>query len=205
MPRTRFSPTLSPSWLTWLALSAALVPGCSCSDDGSGGGGLPGPSEGRTLDERTIAELVTPFDVSRQDLVGPNDHNAMYGHRPKIVARVDGASIDVLVQDEGVDTTLGEHPRAVLVRGTFVHWTNPDKMPWLAPAKLEEWYECEERLFVCRFGDSGPGCAGPFPVSYTTYCREATRPEHALRRRGERPRHRPVKKPVRPTSPASCR
>lgn len=100
------------------AFLAAIVPGCSCSDDGSGGGGLPGPSEGRTLDERTIAELVTPFDVSRQDLVGPNDHNAMYGHRPKIVARVDGASIDVLVQDEGVDTTLGEHPRAVLVRLT---------------------------------------------------------------------------------------
>ena len=59
----------------------------------------------------------------------------------------------------GVTTTADRG--AVLVRGTFVHWTNPDKMPWLAPAKLEEWYECEERLFVCRFGDSGPGCAGP--------------------------------------------
>lgn len=110
--------TLSPSLLVFLTLSAAVVPGCSCSDDGTGGRALPGPSEGRSLTERTVAELVTPFDVSRQDLVGPNDHNAMYGHRPKIVALPDGASIDVLVQDEGVDTELGEHPRAVLLRLT---------------------------------------------------------------------------------------
>ena len=93
--------------LAVLALSASLFPGCSCSDDGTGGGGLPAPSEARELTERTVAELVTPFDVSRQDLVGPDDHNAMYGHRPKIVARPDGASVDVLVQDEGVDTALG--------------------------------------------------------------------------------------------------
>lgn len=109
-------PSLSPSFAAWLTLSAALVPGCSCSDDGTGGAALPGPSEGGALTERTVAELVTPFDVSRQDLVGPNDHNAMYGFRPRIVARPDGADIDVLVQDEGVDTELGEHPRAVLVR-----------------------------------------------------------------------------------------
>ena len=102
--------------LAVLALSASLFPGCSCSDDGTGGGGLPAPSEARELTERTVAELVTPFDVSRQDLVGPDDHNAMYGHRPKIVARPDGASVDVLVQDEGVDTAMGERPRAVLLR-----------------------------------------------------------------------------------------
>lgn len=79
-------------------LGASLAPGCSCSSS-SGGGALPGPSEGHTLSARTVAELVTPFDVSRRDLQGPNDHNAIYGMRPKIIAVPDGANVDVLVQD----------------------------------------------------------------------------------------------------------
>ncbi|MCA9578368.1 MAG: hypothetical protein KC668_23205 [Myxococcales bacterium] len=106
----------SPPFLTSLLLAmAAITPGCSCGG-GGGSGGLPGPSSARSLSERTVGELVTPFDVSRQDLLGPNDHYAMYGMRPKIIAVPDGVHVDVLVQDEGVDLELGEHPRAVLLR-----------------------------------------------------------------------------------------
>ena len=68
-----------------LLLMVPLYPGCSCSGSG-GSGGLPGPSRPRALSERTVAELVTPFDVHRRDLLGPNDHNAMYGMRPEIIA-----------------------------------------------------------------------------------------------------------------------
>ena len=76
----------SPPFLTSLLLAmAAITPGCSCGG-GGGSGGLPGPSSARSLSERTVGELVTPFDVSRQDLLGPNDHYAMYGMRPKIIA-----------------------------------------------------------------------------------------------------------------------
>ncbi|MCA9535385.1 MAG: hypothetical protein KC593_16945 [Myxococcales bacterium] len=98
-----------------LLLMVPLHPGCSCSGSG-GSGGLPGPSRPRALPERTVAELVTPFDVHRRDLLGPNDHNAMYGMRPKIIAQPDGSSVDVLVQDEGVDLDMGERNRAVLLR-----------------------------------------------------------------------------------------
>lgn len=74
--------------------------------------------------------------------------------------------------------------KSVLVRGTFVHGTAASKMPWLdAPPKDDGWYECEERLFVCQVGDGGPGCAGPFPVAFTTYCRDREHPERRLHRR----------------------
>lgn len=74
--------------------------------------------------------------------------------------------------------------KSVLVRGTFVHGTSGAKMPWLdAPPKDDGWYECEDRLFVCQVGDQGPGCAGPFPVAFTAYCRDREHPERQLHRR----------------------
>jgi hypothetical protein len=71
----------------------------------------------------------------------------------------------------------------VLVRGTFVHGTDVSKMPWLDAPPQNSWYECEERLFVCRIGDAGPSCAGPFPVAFTAYCRDREHPTRALRRK----------------------
>lgn len=70
--------------------------------------------------------------------------------------------------------------KAALVRGVFVHWTAPAKMPWLEHPAFDEWYECEERLFVCAAGAGGPSCAGPFAITYTTYCRNSEHPERAL-------------------------
>lgn len=81
-------------------------------------------------------------------------------------------------QIEGV--TASADGKAALVRGVFVHSTGPEKMPWLAKPKRDGWYECEERLFVCAVGASGPSCAGPFPLVYTTYCRDGNHVEHAL-------------------------
>jgi hypothetical protein len=74
---------------------------------------------------------------------------------------------------------------SVLVRGTFVHGTAASKMPWLdnPPQDDDGWYECEDRLFVCRIGDGGPSCAGPFPVAFTVYCRDRENPARALHRR----------------------
>ncbi len=74
--------------------------------------------------------------------------------------------------------------KSVLVRGTFVHGTDASKMLWLdAPPRDDGWYECEDRLFVCQVGDGGPGCAGPFPVEFTAYCRDREHPERRLHRR----------------------
>jgi hypothetical protein len=71
---------------------------------------------------------------------------------------------------------------AVLVTGTFIHATTAQKMLWLDKAPEDGWYECEQRLFVCRIGDAGPSCAGPFPLAFTAYCRDGEHPERALRR-----------------------
>jgi hypothetical protein len=71
---------------------------------------------------------------------------------------------------------------SVLVTGTFVHATGAEKMLWLDKPLENGWYECEERLFVCRIGDAGPSCAGPFPVAFTAYCRDPEHPERALRK-----------------------
>ncbi|MFY0536455.1 hypothetical protein [Nannocystis pusilla] len=53
----------------------------------------------------TIAELLVPFDVNQEDLVGPSSWESQYGKPPEIVAVPLGAAIDVLVQDyaEGPD------------------------------------------------------------------------------------------------------
>lgn len=68
---------------------------------------------------------------------------------------------------------------ALVVRGSFIHWTCGDKMAWLPHPRFDEWYECEERVVVCAVGSSGaPRCTAPVPVGYTTYCRDAT-PPHA--------------------------
>jgi hypothetical protein len=71
--------------------------------------------------------------------------------------------------------------KTLLVRGTFVHDTNAQKMLWLAKPPADGWFECEDRLFVCKAGD-GPSCAGPFPVTFTAYCRDGDHPEKALKR-----------------------
>ncbi|MCY0988732.1 hypothetical protein OV203_16475 [Nannocystis sp. ILAH1] len=47
----------------------------------------------------TIAELLVPFDVNQEDLVGPTSWEPQYGKSPEIVAVPLGATIDVLVQD----------------------------------------------------------------------------------------------------------
>lgn len=82
--------------------------------------------------------------------------------------------------------TASKDGKAALVRGVFIHDTNAAKMPWLSNAPHDNWYECEERLFVCAIGDSGPSCAGPFSVSYTTYCRDG---EHVEKTLGKRDAH----------------
>ncbi|HUJ63117.1 MAG TPA: hypothetical protein VLX92_31685 [Kofleriaceae bacterium] len=73
--------------------------------------------------------------------------------------------------------------KAILIDGVFVHGTDAAKMRWLAAPPSDDWYECEERLFVCAIGDAGPSCAGPFPVAYTAYCRDGEHPDRALHRR----------------------
>ena len=72
--------------------------------------------------------------------------------------------------------------KSILVRGLFVHATSAEKMPWLVKPPTDTWLECEDRLFVCQLGDTKPGCAGPFPVAFTAYCRDAEHPTRALRR-----------------------
>lgn len=73
-------------------------------------------------------------------------------------------------------------PGLVVVRGTFVHWTAPEKMRWIERPKRDEWYECEERVAVCGVGPSGtPSCTLPLPVAFTTYCRDGADPTKPLR------------------------
>ena len=70
---------------------------------------------------------------------------------------------------------------AFVARGTFVHWTSPEKMAWLKHPPFAEWYECEERVVVCAVGDSGrPSCTAPVATGYTVYCRAAAPPHRAL-------------------------
>jgi hypothetical protein len=98
-----------------------------CGDDDSGAPGGPGGPDGSVsadagpappgpgvLEERTVGELLVPFDADQQDLVGPADHATQYGRRPSVIARPMGDTIDVLVQDFGDVET----PRAVLLRLT---------------------------------------------------------------------------------------
>jgi len=48
----------------------------------------------------TVGELgLTPFDVNRQDTVGPHQHAAMYGKSPEIIVVASGTGFDVLLQD----------------------------------------------------------------------------------------------------------
>lgn len=105
--------------LLLLGLLLAVGSGCT-DDDGSGspgpdgavsaddGGSVPPP---RSVEERTVGELLVPFDADRQDLVGPADHQTLYGRRPSIVARPLDDTVDILAQDYG-----DAEPRAVLLR-----------------------------------------------------------------------------------------
>ena len=84
--------------------------------------------------------------------------------------------------DSVVDGIAGTADGAVVVRGTFVHWTAPEKMAWLRHPRLDEWYECEARVMVCAVGAGGaPSCTAPVASSYTTYCRSAEPPHRKLR------------------------
>ena len=66
------------------------------------------PVEGVT----TVAELFTPFDANRSDLVGPGSNWASKGKHPEIIAVTNGDSIGVLAQDHS-DSSV---QRAVLCR-----------------------------------------------------------------------------------------
>ncbi|HEY4244359.1 MAG TPA: hypothetical protein VGM88_31310 [Kofleriaceae bacterium] len=79
-------------------------------------------------------------------------------------------------------SSIAAEGTSVVVRGTFVHSTNAMKMPWLVTPPDDEWYECEDRMFVCAAGPHGPSCAGPFTVSFHAYCRASGDPRHAMHR-----------------------
>ncbi len=98
------------------ARTATLVPfglalalgACDCSD----AGGLPGPSSDRfsPVAAASVEALqLTPFDVDRQDLVGPDSHSAQYGKTPEIVVSPGLGRIEVALRSfdaEGVVRAL---------------------------------------------------------------------------------------------------
>lgn len=89
---TSIRPTLSIP-LLFLGVAA-----CDCGDSG---GSLPGPTPGRfeTQAATSVAALgLVPFDVNRQDLLGPNDHYAKYGKLPEIVVSPRATGFDVALQ-----------------------------------------------------------------------------------------------------------
>jgi hypothetical protein len=87
--------------------------GCSCGDDG-----LPGPGHRgfTTVTASTVAAIgVTPFDVDRQDLSGPNTHDSQYGKTPEIVAAPGPGYIDVVLRSNDAEE---DGPRAFYLRIT---------------------------------------------------------------------------------------
>ncbi|UJR85150.1 hypothetical protein [Sandaracinus amylolyticus] len=86
--------------------------GAIARNDGGGAGDEDASTGPSPVPVGTIAELLVPFDANREDLVGPDDHAAMYGKSPEIVPVPDGTSVDLLVQDHASDAT----PRAMIVR-----------------------------------------------------------------------------------------
>lgn len=86
-------------WVATGVLLSALAGGCGETESTSGGGG-GGEGGGTPLPEpvATMAELLTPFDVNRQDLEGPGGWSTQYGKSPEIVPVARGRVIDVLVQ-----------------------------------------------------------------------------------------------------------
>ena len=70
---------------------------------------------------------------------------------------------------------------ALVIRGTFINWNNPEKMPWLQHPAYDEWYECEQRVMICGVGDSqAVSCTPAIRTGYTTYCRDSEHPRKAL-------------------------
>ncbi len=110
----------SSVWNRWriVLLSGFLVGACDGSitggSGGTDGGSNANPDAGSVtpIAVSTIAELGVPFDVNVHDLVGPEQHSAMYGKPPEIIARPDGTAIDVLWQDRSNETA----PKAFLIR-----------------------------------------------------------------------------------------
>ncbi|WP_394834262.1 hypothetical protein LVJ94_47965 [Pendulispora rubella] len=82
---------------------------------GDPSGNTPGSAEQATTKPTTksLAELgIVPFDVDRNDLAGPDSHEAMYGKLPEIVAVPGETFVDVAVRS--TDTASG--PKTVVVR-----------------------------------------------------------------------------------------
>lgn len=80
-------------------LTSAAVGGCSCGS--SEAPALPGPTHAAftAVAASSVSALgVTPFDVDRRDLVGPNSHDAQYGKTPEIVAVPGAGFIDVVLR-----------------------------------------------------------------------------------------------------------
>lgn len=77
--------------------------GASATDGSSGSGesltpvGTPGLVD--VHESRAIGKLGVPFDVNRNDLVGPDKHGAMYGRKPELVPVVDGDALYVAWRD----------------------------------------------------------------------------------------------------------
>ncbi|MCE9571853.1 MAG: hypothetical protein K8W52_01725 [Deltaproteobacteria bacterium] len=69
-----------------------LIAACGGSDD------LPGPAlDGFVRQDvtSTVDLHLVPFDANAEDLLGPDDHNAMYGKLPEIVSSVRTNGLDV--------------------------------------------------------------------------------------------------------------
>jgi len=94
-----------------LVLSLTLVSACDCSEHA----GLEGPSLNDIVEvsASSVSSLgLVPFDVDRNDLVGPGGWDAQYGKTPEIIVAPGDGYLDALVRS--TDETTGPH--AFLVR-----------------------------------------------------------------------------------------
>ncbi|MFC1749069.1 Ig-like domain-containing protein [Pseudomonadota bacterium] len=58
--------------------------------------GLPGISVSQGI---SVSSVLTPFDATKQDLLGPGDWYANYGKKPEIIVSSNGVELDVFAQD----------------------------------------------------------------------------------------------------------
>lgn len=106
----------SHSCLVGLVLSSILI-GCGGGSDSRSSAPLPQPThpEFERLDATSLSTLgLVPFDVDREDLAGPDSHDAQYGKLPEIVAVPGTGFLDVVLRS--TDESAG--PRAFQVRIT---------------------------------------------------------------------------------------
>lgn len=100
----------STAWLYAVALTCAA--GCSASASAPGGSS-DGPGAFTLQVAARVADLhLVPFDVNRQDLVGPGDWNPQYGKLPEMVVSPGSAGFDVALQSY----TDPQHPRTYILR-----------------------------------------------------------------------------------------